>query len=107
ARQEYPTLDPAPWLDRIDAIASLARPHVSGRADALEIVGVASDTLFRDLHFQGNSSDYYDPRNSFLNDVLERRTGIPITLSILYMAVARRLGLELRGTGCPGPVFPV
>jgi regulator of sirC expression with transglutaminase-like and TPR domain len=58
--------------------------------------------LFRDAGFRGNDTDYYDPRNSFLNDVLERRVGIPISLSTIYIAVARRLGLVLHGTGFPG-----
>jgi len=102
AQQEYPTLDPAPWLAQIDALAAAGRGSLSAQPDAPEIVGVTSDLLFRDGKFHGNTGDYYDPRNSFLNDVIARRTGIPITLSILYMAVARRLGLELHGTAFPG-----
>ena len=58
--------------------------------------------LFEEEGFHGNTSDYYDPRNSFLNDVLRRYTGIPITLSILYIAVARRVGLPTYGVGLPG-----
>lgn len=102
ARQEYPNLDPAPWLAQIDDLAAAGRGHLSAQPDAPEIVGVTSDVLFRDGEFHGNTGDYYDPRNSFLNDVIARRTGIPITLSILYMAVAGRLGLELHGTAFPG-----
>jgi regulator of sirC expression with transglutaminase-like and TPR domain len=75
---------------------------LSEQADAAEIVGVVNDLLFRDLGFHGNAEDYYDARNSFLNDVLERRTGIPISLSVVYIAVARRVGLELHGTSFPG-----
>ena len=102
ARQEYPDLDPQPWLTRLDGIADLARPMLSEEPDPPEIVGVLNDVLFRDLGFHGNQDDYYDPRNSFLNDVLERRAGIPISLSTVYMAVARRVGLDLRGTNFPG-----
>ena len=102
ARQEYPSLDPAPWLARLDAMAALARPMLSEQADPAEIIGVVNDVLFRDLQFRGNTRHYLDPRNSFLNDVLERRTGIPISLCVLYAAVARRVGLELHGTGFPG-----
>jgi len=102
ARQEYPDLQPTPWLARLDAYAELARPMLSSQADAAEIVGVVNDILFRDLGFRGNNEDYYDARNSFLNDVLERRIGIPISLSVVYIGVARRLGLELRGTAFPG-----
>jgi regulator of sirC expression with transglutaminase-like and TPR domain len=102
ARQEYPELDPQPWLTRLDGIADLARPMLSGQPDPPEAVGVLNDVLFRDLGFHGNQDEYYDPRNSFLNDVLERRSGIPISLSTVYMAVARRIGLPLRGTAFPG-----
>ena len=102
ARQEYPGLDLPPWLGRLDAFAELVRPLLSERPDPPEIIGAMNDVLFHDQGFRGNDEEYYDPRNSFLNDVLERRTGIPITLSIIYMAVARRVGLALRGTGFPG-----
>jgi regulator of sirC expression with transglutaminase-like and TPR domain len=64
--------------------------------DAMKVV------LFREEGFRANEADYYDPRNSFLNEVLDRRLGIPITLSILYVEVARRVGLELLGVGFPG-----
>ncbi len=102
ARQEYPNLDPAPWLARLDAMAALARPMLSEQPDAPEIIGVVNDVLFRDLQFHGNARRYLDPRNSYLNDVLERRTGIPISLCVVYAAVARRVGLDLHGTGFPG-----
>jgi regulator of sirC expression with transglutaminase-like and TPR domain len=102
ARQEYPDLQPGPYLERLEGIAGLARPLLSAHPDPPEIVGVLNDVLFRDLGFSGNSENYYDARNSFLNDVLDRRTGIPISLSVLYMSVARRLGLGLRGTAFPG-----
>src|SRR6185436_5943071 len=58
--------------------------------------------LYQELGFRGNVEDYYDPRNSFLNDVIDRRTGIPITLSMVYMEVARRAGLDVTGVGLPG-----
>jgi regulator of sirC expression with transglutaminase-like and TPR domain len=102
ARQEIPDLDPRPWLVRLDAFAALARPMLSERPDTPETIGVVNDVLFRDAGFHGNETEYYDPRNSFLNEVLERRTGIPITLALIYMAVARRLGLILYGTAFPG-----
>ncbi len=102
AKQEYPDLDPRPWLERLDALAALAHPLLSEQPDTPEIIGVVNDVLFRDAGFRGNDLDYYDPHNSFLNDVLEQRIGIPITLSVLYMAVARRVGLVLHGTAFPG-----
>jgi regulator of sirC expression with transglutaminase-like and TPR domain len=102
ARQEYPDIDPSPWLQRLDAHAALAQALLSERPDTAEIVGAVNDVLFRDLGFRGNEDDYYDPKNSFLNDVIERRTGIPISLSAVYMAVAGRVGLALQGTAFPG-----
>ncbi len=58
--------------------------------------------LFDELGFRGNIEDYFDTRNSFLNDVIDRRVGIPITLSVLYIEIARRIGLKLFGVGMPG-----
>ena len=101
ARQEYPGLEPRAALEQLDAIANVARPMLSANPDPPEIVGVLNDVLFRDLGFHGNAEDFYDPRNSFLNDVLERRAGIPISLSTVYLAVARRIGLPLHGTAFP------
>ena len=102
ARQEYPELELRPWLNQIDGFADQVRSLLTEHADPPEIVGAVNDILFRDLGFRGNTEDYYDPRNSFLNDVIARRCGIPITLSTLYMALARRVGCELQGTGFPG-----
>jgi len=94
-------LDVADQLDRIEALAERARervrpaPRQSDVADALT-------RFFVDEGFRGNTESYYDPRNSYLNEVLDRRTGIPITLSILWISVARRLGLSAQGVGFPG-----
>jgi regulator of sirC expression with transglutaminase-like and TPR domain len=102
ARQEYPDLEPRAWLERIQEFAEQALPMLSADPDEAEIVGVLNDVLFRDLGFQGNNGDYYNPSNSFLNDVIETRRGIPITLSVLYMGVAKRVGLDIHGTAFPG-----
>src|SRR6202007_3458362 len=78
------------------AAALAAAPGASGMRSALNHV------IFEEGHLRGNREDYYDPRNSFLNDVLDRGLGIPITLSIIYMEVARRVGFLLSGVGMPG-----
>lgn len=101
ALTEYPRLDPARWLGEIDHLADRARERASD-ADEASLVDALDAALFVEAGFHGNSSLYYDPRNSFLNDVLERRTGIPITLSIVYIETGRRLGLDLFGIGLPG-----
>ena len=101
ARSEYPDLDPGAYLGRL---ADLAREVDRGGrpADALCRVHRLRERIFEDLGFQGNRAAYFDPRNSFFNDVLDRRLGIPITLSVLLMEVGRRVDLPLVGIGLPG-----
>jgi regulator of sirC expression with transglutaminase-like and TPR domain len=114
ARIEYPRLDAGPYLDRIDALgreakrrvdaASEAPGHAPPRADPDDYARVMAlnQYLFGELRFVGNNVTYEDPRNSFLNEVLDRRTGIPITLALLYMEVARRAGVRVEGVNFPG-----
>lgn len=96
---EYADLDVAAYVQRIDRLAESAALLLP-TADLPPLA--LSQYLFRTLGFAGNHQDYLDPRNSFLNQVLERRLGIPITLSVLYMEVARRLGIAAAGVGLPG-----
>jgi regulator of sirC expression with transglutaminase-like and TPR domain len=100
ARDEYPALDVEAHLAELDGMAHEARPHLRGRFEA-RVAGLCR-YLFHDLGFRGNEADYYDPRNSYFNDVLDRRLGIPITLSAVAMAVGRRAGLTVEGVGLPG-----
>jgi regulator of sirC expression with transglutaminase-like and TPR domain len=108
ARIEYPRLDPVPYLSRLDAMGNAARlrieRHISSTGDAslMSCVTALNAYLFEEQRFVGNSERYEDPRNSCLNEVLERRTGIPITLSLLYMEVAQRAGLQVDGVNFPG-----
>jgi regulator of sirC expression with transglutaminase-like and TPR domain len=102
AKEEYPDLEVAPYLSRLDAMAAELRDRVGGAGDVHRLIASLSDYLFREQGFRGNTGDYFDPRNSFLNDVLDRRLGIPITLSAVYMEVGRRLGVRLHGVGMPG-----
>jgi len=99
---ETPDLDPTPFLSVLDRIASGIAARLPASADGPEFVRVANDYLFGDLGFHGNQIDYNDPRNSCLNYVLDRRTGIPIALSVVYIEVARRLGQPVAGVGLPG-----
>ena len=98
-RFEYPGLDVAAYLDRIDALAGTARP-VLETSDLPALM--LARFLFETAGFAGNTRDYADPRNSFLNEVIERRLGIPISLSVLYLEVARRTGIQAAGIGLPG-----
>ena len=102
ARDAYPDLDPDPCLARIDALAERARDRCADGAKPRQILGQINWVLFVEEQFKGNADDYYDPRNSYLNDVLERKLGIPISLSTLYLAVAERVGLETAGVNLPG-----
>jgi regulator of sirC expression with transglutaminase-like and TPR domain len=108
ARVENPQLDPDPYLARLDAMGDAARRvierHASSSGDMSPQSGVKAlnEYLFDELGFTGNRDKYEDPRNSCLNEVLERRTGIPLTLSIVYMEVARRAGLHMDGVNFPG-----
>lgn len=99
---ETPDLDPAPFLAILDRIASGIAARLPASADGREFVRMANDYLFGDLGFRGNEIDYNDPRNSCLNYVLDRRIGIPIALSVVYIEVARRLGQPVSGVGLPG-----
>jgi len=92
------------YLKRIDALAERTSAQLLSNAAErpMEAIESINYQLFEIEGFRGNQEDYYDPRNSFLNDVIDRKTGIPITLSVLYMEVGRRIGLKMEGVGMPG-----
>ncbi len=102
AAEEYPNLNVEESLSLLDQISEQARAQDDFFADPLTRIMRLSNFLFDELEFRGNAENYYDVRNSFLNDVITRRTGIPITLSVLMMEVGRRIGLRLFGVGMPG-----
>jgi regulator of sirC expression with transglutaminase-like and TPR domain len=102
AAVEYPDLDVRAYLDRIDGMAGELRGRLSPEETPRRTVAIVDEYLFGEHGFRGNELEYYDPRNSYLNDVLDRRLGIPISLSVLYLALARRVGFSLEGVGMPG-----
>src|SRR5215218_1950150 len=102
AAEEQPGLDPGPWLARLDEMAERLRPRLEGLRDPLDRVERLSGFLTGDVGLRSNADDYYDPRNSYLNEVIERGLGIPITLSVLYMELGRKIGLPLEGVSFPG-----
>ncbi len=101
AREEYPDLQIERYVERLDALAGELGRRVS-ESGIERVASGLSQLLFTEEGFRGNSNDYYDPKNSFLNEVLDRRTGIPISLSAVYIEVARRAGFPAYGVGLPG-----
>jgi len=104
ALDEYPALDIPKYLREIEGMTAAVRSDAvfSGKSQVIERLQRLNQFLFGIKGFRGNSADYYDPRNSFLNEVLDRRLGIPITLSVVLIEVGVRLGLKLEGVGLPG-----
>jgi regulator of sirC expression with transglutaminase-like and TPR domain len=102
ARDAYPALDVAHYLGEIERFAMRLRTQLAAGGGAEEKLIALNDFFFGELGFAGNVDAYYDPRNSYLNEVIDRRTGIPISLSILYIELGRRIGLPLEGVSFPG-----
>lgn len=102
AQLEHPGLDPAPWLRELDHIAFQIADRAGAVDDSLRFLRAVNSYLFDELGFHGDQADYYNPRNSCLNDVIARRAGLPIALSVIYMEVARRLAKPVYGIGAPG-----
>lgn len=102
ASDEYPDLDVSTYLEQLDAMARTLEPRLPVNRAPHATITALNAYLFDELGFHGNRAEYYDPRNSFLNDVLERRTGLPITLSVIVLALAQRLQLPVVGVGLPG-----
>ncbi len=102
AREEYPPLDVAGYLRQLNQMAGEARDRIGAERHPLTVAAGLSRYLFSELGFSGTEDEYFDPRSSYLNDVLDRRKGIPLSLSLVYMEVARRAGFDVQGVGLPG-----
>ena len=102
ARSAFPNLDVEYYTQAIDDMAEEVRPRLKSNRSTQETLQIMSQYMFKERGFRGNRTDYYDPENSFLNRVIDRRTGIPITLSALYLFLGHRLRLPLVGVGMPG-----
>ena len=101
AAEEYPDLDVADVRAELDRLGDAARLALADAGDGAERVSRLNRLLFEELGFEG-ASEYFDPRNSYLNEVLERRVGIPITLALVYIGVGRRAEMDVRGISFPG-----
>jgi regulator of sirC expression with transglutaminase-like and TPR domain len=100
AADEYPDLDIPAYLNVFDELAEEVRPRLTG--DLEERTAAFAEFLFDECGFAGNTDDYYDPKNSYLNEVLDRKLGLPISLAILAISVGERCGLTVVGVGLPG-----
>lgn len=101
AAEEYTSLNVEDYIEKLDRFGDIARKRAAGVSEEHEVIRALNSTLFEELEFHGNRNSYYDPRNSFLNQVIDRRTGIPITLTVVYIEVAKRIGLHIHGVGLP------
>ncbi len=99
---EEPDIEIDQQLGLLDSLAAAASRRLGKGGSPLYCANTLSEYLFEEVGFRGNEEDYYDPRNSFLDEVLRRRLGIPITLSLVYIEVGKRLGLPMVGVGMPG-----
>jgi regulator of sirC expression with transglutaminase-like and TPR domain len=102
AGEAYPGLDILRYVAKLEAMAAAVRPGVTTTNAPILKIEHLNTYLFEERGFRGNTQEYYDPRNSFLNDVIDRQLGIPITLSVVYIEVGRRVGMPLQGVGMPG-----
>lgn len=102
AMEEYPDLDMDEYVNALDTMAQEVQERSPRGMYPMQVLRTINQYLFDDLGFAGNQTEYYDPRNSFLNDVIDRRLGIPITLSLVYLSIANRLGFPMIGVNTPG-----
>jgi regulator of sirC expression with transglutaminase-like and TPR domain len=101
AAEEYRTLDIDGYLDRLEDMGATLRRRLRSDISTTEALLALNRYVFEELGFSGNNDDYYDPRNSYLNDVIDRKLGIPITLAVIYIEIGRRIGLPLQGISFP------
>lgn len=102
ALEEYPALDIDGYLRRVDIWSDAIRERVEGSRDINRVVEEINRLLFEEEGFHGEAADYFDPRNTFLNEVLDRHAGLPLALSIVYLEISRRLGIDMSGVALPG-----
>ncbi|WP_072620068.1 SirB1 family protein [Spirulina major] len=102
AQEEYPNLDPAHCHEQLETLAAEVRSRLPATPYPLKVIEAINHVLYTEHQFQGNTDQYYDPRNSFLNDVLDRHLGIPITLALVYLDISQRIDFPMVGIGMPG-----
>lgn len=102
AQIEYPDLNIDQYLKKLESMGATVAQRLPATQYPLKVIQTINQYLYTELKFQGNGTDYYNPCNSFLNDVIDRRTGIPITLALVYLHIAKMIGFPMVGIGMPG-----
>jgi regulator of sirC expression with transglutaminase-like and TPR domain len=102
AQIEYPNLDIDPYLQQLDTMGAEIAARLPATQYPLKTIQTINQYLYTELNFYGNERDYYNPHNSFLNDAIDRRTGIPITLAVIYLHIAKVIDFPMVGIGMPG-----
>src|SRR5438046_7633555 len=102
AVEDQPSLDIAPYLGQVNDWSDAVRQRLEGSRDVERIVEAINRLLFDEEGFHGENDDYYDPRSALLSETLERHAGLPMTLSVLYIEMSRRVGIEVSGVALPG-----
>ena len=102
AKDAYPELDTSTYMEQLNRMAQEVKEQIGETTEPSRQIAQLNHYLFEEIEFKGNQGDYYNPRNSYLNDVLERKLGIPITLSVVYIETSQRIGLPITGVGFPG-----
>ncbi len=102
ALEDYPDLDVNTYIHTLDTMAAVIKERLPVELYPLKILKTIQQYLYENLGYSGDRAEYYDPRNSFLNQVIDRRRGIPITLSLVYLAIARRINFPMVGINLPG-----
>jgi regulator of sirC expression with transglutaminase-like and TPR domain len=102
AQEQYPEIEPEEYLNALDTMASEVLERLPQQRYPLRVIQTINHYLYEDLGFRGNQNHYYDPKNSYFNEVIDRRTGIPITLSLVYLELSKRIDFPMVGIGMPG-----
>ena len=102
---EYPELNITDYIEKINQIGNSLKLKIDDVENPIYLISMLSEHIFENYGFSGDEQNYYDPRNNFLNTVIDKKSGIPITLSIVYTEIARYIGLDLKIVGFPGHVI--
>ncbi len=102
---EYPDLDVDEYIKKINQIGMSLKESISDVKNPTYLISILNEHLFENLGFSGDADDYYNPKNNFLNKVIDKKSGLPITISILYVEIAKFIGLDLKIIGFPGHIL--